>query len=48
LIPVIGWGLFFLSRSKLKLAQKDVDEMARNLESFKYIFENPEIENLID
>lgn len=48
IVPIIGWVLFFNARAKLVLAKQDVGHVAQQLDSFKYIFDNPAIENLID
>ena len=47
LIPVIGWVLYFVSRSKLGSCKSDINNLIGRLETFRHLLENPEMEKMI-
>ena len=48
IIPIIGWIMFFVSRSRLKSCKNDVANLIGRLETFKHLLENPEMENMVN
>lgn len=47
LVPVFGWALYFMSRSRLKKCKADIDTLIGRLNTFKHLLENPEMENML-
>ncbi|MFT4600484.1 MAG: lipopolysaccharide export system ATP-binding protein [Arenicella sp.] len=47
IIPIYGWIMFFVSRSKLKNAKNDIAAVIGRLETFKHLLENPEMEKML-
>ena len=47
-MPVVGWFFTFKMYKRLKACKNDLLQLISNLESLKYLVENPEMENMLD
>jgi len=47
IIPIFGWVMYFVSRSKLKKCKNDINSLVGRLETFKHLLENPEMEKML-
>jgi lipopolysaccharide export system ATP-binding protein len=47
-VPLVGWGFYIWYLMGVKQCKEDLMLLVSNLESFKHLLENPEMENMIN
>ena len=47
LVPIIGWTFWGISISRMRAFKRDLNQFSSSLEKFKFLLENPEMENML-